>query len=179
MLLLSAIGVTSGWTETAPAPTMRDAATNEELLLRYRKASQTQSASKPAPDTVTAAEAPKKVKPSRGILANSDVICFNGSATLVPKRAIIQIPKNMEDRLKYQPGAKLLSWSEFYTLNRAWITIVEVSMEQAEGQSPLSEDTQKKMVASGNLMLATYQKSPISVLPLKNPPETPTKTQKP
>ena len=85
----------------------------------------------------------------------------------------------MSDRIKYQPGAKLLSWGDFYALNRGWITTVEVSRIQAEGNNPLPEETQKKIVKSGNLMVATYQGGPISVLPLKAPVETSPKTPKP
>ena len=33
--------------------------------------------------------------------ADSDILCFNGMATLVPKRAVLHIPKNFADRLKY------------------------------------------------------------------------------
>lgn len=175
MTLLAAMGAVSGWAQTSSAPTKRNP-TNEELLLRYQKASQVEPARKVVPAKAVEAPAPT---PKRTILGSSDVLCFNGLVTLVPKGSIIQIPKNLADRLKYQPGAKLLPWPDFYALNRGWITTVEVSMAQAEGESPLTEDTQKKMVKSGNLMIATYQGGLISVLPLKTPVETSTKIPKP
>lgn len=175
MTLLAAIGAASGWAQTPSAPTKRNP-TNEELLSRYQKASQVEPVRKVVPAKTVEPPAPT---PKRTILGSSDVLCYNGLVTLVPKGAIIQVPKNLADRLKYQPGAKLLSWSDFYALNRGWITTVEVSMAQAEGKSPLAEDTQKKIVKSGNLMIATYKGGLISVLPLKAPVETPTKTPKP
>ena len=46
----------------------------------------------------------------------------------------------MADRLKFQPGAKLMSWADFYAQNRGWITTVEVTRVQAEGNKPLAEE---------------------------------------
>ncbi len=179
-------------------PPMRDVVTHDELALKYRKAAQVDpmgkliaaqtaaqasaKAADPGKKAVPAKPtAPEKPAPPPSLLAQSDIICYNGAATLVPKRAIIQIPKNLTSRLTYEPGAKLMNWSDFYAMNRAWITMVEVSEDQAEGNSPLAEDTQKQIVKSGKLIIATYQGGPISVLPLKVPPEevkTPTSQPK-
>lgn len=181
-------------------PPMRDATTHDQLSLQYRKAAQedpmrklpaaksgepvkvgdSEKGNEPTKnaDVVKNAE-PAKPAPPPSLLAQSDIICFNGMATLVPKRAIMQIPKNLADRLKYLPGSKLMGWRDFYALNRGWITTVEVSRIQAEGNSPLAEETHKKIVKSGNLIVATYQGGPISLLPLKVPVEetsTPTST---
>ncbi len=147
---------------------MRDAATHEQLALVFRSASQNDPARKFAP---TKGPDPSTARPVKDLISESDIVCYNGMATLVPKRAILQIPKNMADRLKYIPGAKLLSWSDFYALNRGWITTVEVSRVQAEGNVPIAEDTQKQMSKSANLIVATFQAGPISVLPLKVPVE--------
>ena len=152
----------------ADAPPMRDAATHEQLALTYRKASQQDPTCKQAPSK---GPDPSTVNQPKDLISESDIICFNGSVALVPKRAILQTPKNFVDRLKYQKGAKLLSWGEFYALNRGWITTVEVTRTQAEGNSPLAPETQKKLVKSGNLIVATYQSGPISVLQLKVPHE--------
>lgn len=177
MVLLGAFGTAAVQGQTSPPP-MRDAATHEQLAERARKAAQAVPVKPPVAAPAKPA-APSKVEPPRSLLAESDIVCYNGNATLVPKRAILQMPKNLADRLKYQPGAKLLNWHDFYALNRGWITTVEVSRVQAEGNSPLAEETQKKIVKSGNLVVATYQAGPISVLPLKVPAETSPKTPKP
>lgn len=160
---------------TANAEQMRDAATHEQLLPLYRKAMEEDPMHKmlPAkgPDPSTA--------PRADLVSDSDVICYNGSVTLVPKRAILQMPKNLADRFKYHLGAKLMSWADFYSVNRGWITTVEVSRIQAEGSIPIAEETQKQMAKSANLIVATYQAGPISVLPLKVPAETTIKTSNP
>jgi len=147
---------------------MRDAATHEQLVLSYRKASQEDPARKMTP---TKGPDPLLVNPPKDLIGDSDILCFNGMATLVPKRAVLQIPKNMAGRLKYVPGAKLLSWADFYAVNRGWITTMEVSRVQAEGNSPLGEVALKQMSKNANLIVATYQAGPISVLPLKVPAE--------
>ncbi|MEI6819253.1 MAG: hypothetical protein WCL19_06590 [Verrucomicrobiota bacterium] len=119
---------------------------------------------------------PSVVNRPQDLISQSDVVCFGGYATLVPKGAILQIPKNFKDRIHIQPGVQIQSWSDFYAANRGWITAVEVSRVQAEGNKPISQDTHKQMVKSGNLIVATYQGGPISVLPLKHT-EASNKTQ--
>ncbi len=165
-----------GQAETSPAPTMRDATTHEQLVVMYRQASQEDPMRKLAP---AKGPDPSTVNQPKSLISESDMICFNGAVTLVPKRAVLQMPKNLADRLKYQPGAKLLSWEEFYALNRGWITTVEVSRIQAEGNSPLAAETQRQLVKSGNLIVATFQGGPISVLPLKVPVEKAATTNTP
>ncbi len=167
LIVLSLFGALSAATARARAE-MRDAATHEELALQYRKISQEDPTRKLA---VAKGPDPSTANPMKSLLGDSEVLCFNGMVTLVPKRAVLQIPKNMAERLKYQPGAKLLSWAEFYALNRGWITTVEVSRVQAAGNSPMAEVTQKQISKSANLIVATYQSGPISVLPLKIPVE--------
>lgn len=165
--LFSSLAVSIG---LAAVPAMRDAATHEQLSLVYRRASQEE----PTRNLVLAkGPDPSTVNRPKDLISESDIICFNGNVTLVPKRAVLQIPKNLADRLKYQPGAQLMSWGEFYALNRGWITTQEVSRVQAEGNIPISEETQKQMSKTGNLVVATYQAGPISVLPLKVPAEAP------
>jgi hypothetical protein len=147
---------------------MRDVATHQQLSLALRKAQQA--------DPMKTLKATEGADPSvtnrpKDILADSDFISYNGHATLVPKRAIMQIPKGYADRIRLEPGTKLQSWSDFFAVNRGWITTVEISRVQAEGNQPLPEETQKQLSKSGNLIVAVYRGGPISLLPLKVPEE--------
>jgi hypothetical protein len=54
-------------------------------------------------------------------------------------------------------------------MNRGWITTVEVSRTQAEGNLEIEKDIRNRIAESTNLVVATYQTGPISVLPLKVP----------
>lgn len=167
MGILSA-GAALGAVQSDAEPVIRDAATHEQLSLALRKASQADPMKKLAPAT---GEDPSVVNRPKDLLSQSDIISFRGMATLVPKRAILQIPTACKDLIKLEPGAKIVSWADFYAANRGWITTIEVSRVQAEGNKPLSEESQKVMGKSRNLVIAVYQGGPISVLPLKTPKE--------
>ena len=161
----------------APAMEMRDVASHQQLLLERRKALQIDPMKHL--QAATGEDPSKAIRPT-DILAESDIIAFRGMATLVPKRAIIQAPQAYSGYLKMEPGAKFVSWLEFYAANRGWITTVEVSREQAEGNVPMAEETQKFLSKNRNLVVATYKGGPISVLPLKEQaPETAMQTPTP
>jgi len=150
---------------------MKDALTQEQLELQLRKAQQ-EDPMKLLPAAPAAPAAKGEESPPsqpKDLLSQSDIVCFGGMATLVPKRAILQIPKSMENRLRFAEGSALLGWAEFFAQNRGWITTVEVSRPQAEGNEPLAEDLAKHLKDSANLVVATYLGGPISVLPLKTP----------
>ena len=114
-------------------------------------------------------EDPSNANRPKDILAESDIISYRGLATLVPKRAILMTPKTYSGLIKFESGAKFVSWIDFYTANRGWISTVEVSRTQAEGNAPIAEETRKSIGTSRNLVVATFKGGPISVLPLKEP----------
>lgn len=151
----------------AEAPAMRDATTEEQLVLNWRKAAQTDPMKNM---TLVKGEDPSVKNRPQDLLSQSDILCFEGIATLVPKHAIMQVPETCAQRLKIQPEAKIVGWADFYAANRGWITTIEISREQAEGKEPIAEDTRKMMTQCRNLIVATYMGGPISLLPPKVPP---------
>jgi hypothetical protein len=62
-----------------------------------------------------------------------------------------------------------VGWTEFLTLNRGWVTTVEVDRTQAEGNKMMAEEVTEQITKSTNLVVATYMGGPISVLPMKEP----------
>lgn len=159
------------WSQASRMNEMRDASTHEQLAMTYRKAAQE--------DPMRAMQPAKGADPSAAnkptdILSRSEIICYNGMATLVPKRAILNMPAAMQGRLKFLPGSKLMTWTDFYTLNRGWISNVEVSRAQAEGNEAFKEEISTRIGKSSNLVVATYKGGPISVMPLKVPAENET-----
>lgn len=168
-LLLSAAAM-AVQPKPTPATQMRDAATPDQLSLKYREAQQL--------DPMRKLEPAKGVDPSTvnqplDLVSQSDIISFNGMTTLVPKRAVLHIPKEMEARLKFQPGTRVVGWADFFSVNRGWITTVEVSRSQAEGNAALAEEISKRIAKSPNLIVATHHAGPISVLPIKTPAANP------
>lgn len=165
----------------AAEPVMRDAATHDELSAKLRVANNENPMKKFIP---AEGPDPSKAEESTDLSEMLDFISYNGIATVVPKKAILSIPPSVADRIKLQPGHKVQSWQDFYAANRGWITTVEVSRAQAEGNLALGEELTKRIGKSSSLVVATYQGGPISVLPLKAPVETakiqkPTTAQKP
>jgi hypothetical protein len=167
--LLSVIALTSSLQALEPGEVMQDAATHDQLSDRLRVANNQSPLVKFTPAD---GPDPSKVEEGENLINRSDFISFNGLATIVPKRAVLHIPAALSNRLKLQQGSKVQTWSEFYASNRGWITTVEVSRVQAEGNQALAEDLLKRIQKSNSVIVATYQGGPISVLPLKAPVET-------
>lgn len=149
--------------EEPAKPIMRDAATHDDLVKRYRMAEANDPMKQMAPSQ---GEDPAKNRPT-DILADSDFLCFNGTATLVPKRAIISLPENLKARTQLAPNVPFRVWSDFYAANRGWITTIEISRAQAEGREDLGLETKDTIAKSGNIIVAVYKGGPISLLPLK------------
>ena len=150
----------------AAEPVMQDAATHDQLSAKLRVANNENPMGKFIP-----AEGPDPSVASQAsdLIAGSDFLSFNGRSTIVPKQAILNIPPSMVDRIKPKPGSAMQTWEEFYAMNRGWITTVEVSRAQAEGNQALAEELTKRIGKSSSVVVATYQGGPISVLPLKTP----------
>jgi hypothetical protein len=161
---------------SAPVPAMRDAATHEQLVIKYRKIEQSDPMARLQP---AKGPDPSLSNQSKDLVGSSDIICFNGAATLVPKRAILSLPKSLEGRLKFAPGSRINSWAAFFAVNQGWISTVEVTRAQAEGNSAIDPKTLERMGKSSNLVVAVYQGGPISVLPLKAKDAATTLTPKP
>lgn len=155
----------------AEPPKFRDAATHEQLARAMRYSEKIDPMKKL--EAAKGEDATKANQPAN-LLEQSDIVCFNGLLTLVPKRAILASPTALKDRLKAQPGCRIVSFADFFAANRGWITTVEVSRAQAEGNKPIAEETLKQIEKSRNLVVATYLGGPISVLPLRNPEATKT-----
>jgi hypothetical protein len=152
------------WVTAAPAATMRDAATHEQLAAKLRSVQQADPMLKMEP---AKGQDPAKENRVPDLLSQSDFLCFGGRATLVPKRAILHIPENLAERLKMQAGTPIQSWADFFAANRGWITTMEVTRAQSEGREVFDEDTAKRLQDSVQVVVATFQGGPISVLPPK------------
>ncbi len=143
----------------------RDAPSHEELSLKLRKMEQE--------DPMKKFEAATGEDPSLNLPTDlfdkSEIICFGGLMTLVPKRAIIHVPKDLESRLRPEDGARIVGWLEFLAANRNWVSTQEVTRAQAEGKEPFPEETAKSLASSRGLVVAVYQGGPISVLAPASP----------
>jgi hypothetical protein len=153
----------------------RDAATNESLTSKYKQVSNEGPTKKFREATGEDASVKNRVG---NLLENSDFITFNGNTTLVPKNALIQIPERYADRINnHKQGSKVLSWADFLTLNRGWISTVEVTLAQAKGETPISPELMETLTKNQNLVVAVLQNGPISIRPPKVEAEENSETQ--
>ena len=161
--------------EAPPAGTvvMREVATHEQIVEAARKA----KIENPLPEfkPVEGAD-PTVANRPQSLIARSEFISYGGMTSLVPKRAVLHVPKEMVERLGMKDGHEIGSWLDFLNANRGWIRTVPVTRVQAEGREAMPEATLKSFAKEKRLVIATYQDGPISIMPLKVPPpavETP------
>jgi len=165
IVILAALCPCAGAEQTERKPVYRDAATHEDIVKRMRHVERNNPMKQLA---VSEGEDPSVKNQPVNIVDSSDILSFNGVTTLVPKMAIIRIPDQYADRVnRHVPGYRVVGWAEFYTLNRGWITPVEVSREQAAGRVPIAEEVQENLGKNRNLQVATFLTGPISLLPPK------------
>jgi hypothetical protein len=146
----------------------RDAATAEQLAEQFRRSSLENPMKRFVPADNPEAPDPSVVNRVANLVETSDIISFNGKTTLVPKCALLKIPENYGNRVNHPPaGNAVPSWSDFYALNRGWITTIEIKRIQAQGDEPIASEVLEKISKSRNLIVATYMGGPISLLPPK------------
>lgn len=166
-ILCAAAQLPAGAQEARPKPVFRNAATHESIVEANRKAAEENKDQpelfKPVDPAQQAEQKPEK----RSLLASSEIFCHGGKATLVPKGAVIHLPKNLSDRLVMGEGAKFVTFTDFMAENRSWITTSPVTRRQAEGKEPLPESLLKSFAKETRIVVATLQEGPISVLPPK------------
>lgn len=150
----------------AVAGEMRDAATHEQLSQRLLA----QRANDPvAAMKVVEGEDPTVNRPD-DLVSTSEFLSFDGISTLVPKGALLCLPSDLTDRSGFRPGFRIVSWAEFYSRNRGWISTIEVTLEQATGKEPLSEASRLQIEQGDTLIVATMKEGPISVNPSQPDP---------
>jgi len=131
-------------------PVFRDAATNETLTKTYKE--------------VSAKGPMRKFKEATG----EDASVKNKVGNLLDKTRINN----------HKPGSKVLSWLDFYTLNRGWISTVEVDLSQAKAEKPISPELLDTLSKKGHLVVAVLRNGgPISVRPPKVEAEVKTEAE--
>jgi len=148
---------------------MQDVTTDAKMAISHRAASLVDPLRQLGEPIGKTDDDPAKGLHSRDLIKESTILCFRGSLTLVPKRAVLFVPDALISRIGVQPNANVLAWADFRNANRGWIRSVEVSRDQALGVVPLSEETVAAYTKGSSIVIATFMDGPISVLPLKTP----------
>ena len=177
-LLFSALSGLASFTTAQPQNSlagMRDVAKHDELSRKLRMANQSDPIRDLGPPAGKSDEDPSLPMAERDLVKSSAVFSYRGYLTLVPKRAVLHVPPALEGRLAIVNGAKVQTWKNFHQSNRGWIRTMEVSREQALGHVAFSEEAAKAISDSSVVVVATYKGGPISVLPLKEEDQVPSR----
>lgn len=94
----------------------------------------------------------------------SQFIHYGEHTTLVPKGSLIYIPEKYKENIVPGPGTDMISWTEFAGKYRAILTFLEVDLDQASGVKPLDAAKMKAARDTGMIVVALYQRGPISVV---------------
>jgi hypothetical protein len=141
---------------------MRDAPTSAELTERLRAS---QQADPMRNLQIVDDKDPSEASRPADLMATSEILCYNGLATLVPKGSLLAIPAHLKDRTQFADGARIVPWQEFFSANRDWLSTSEITLEQASGTQPLGESLVKSLAESRVIHVAVLQQGPISVNP--------------
>ncbi|MGL5017737.1 MAG: hypothetical protein ACRDBP_06370 [Luteolibacter sp.] len=129
-----------------------------EALTKRQKHSPMDSLQQPATEEATA------TRPAEQSLIKQSSILHDGTNwTLVPRGAVIFVPSAQKTRVDVKPVGNLLSWGDFLTRNRAWITTTETSFDQAVGNEPIPAERTHFWSKQDKVVIAVHQNGPISV----------------
>ena len=109
-------------------------------------------------------EGAKVTRPVSQSIINESTILHDGKNwTLVPKNAVVFLPKAMKSRVNTSPVGTLLPWSAFLKKNHDWVTTNEVTFEQAAGSEEISAKTTAAWSKENKIVVAVHHDGPISV----------------
>ncbi|MEO5715636.1 MAG: hypothetical protein ABIT37_19310 [Luteolibacter sp.] len=100
---------------------------------------------------------------NQSILKQSMILHDGKNWTIVPKGAVVFLPDALKSRVDVKPVGKLLTFVDFMSLNRNWITTNEVSFDQAAGNESLPAASVAYWSKQDKLVIAVHQSGPISV----------------
>ncbi len=100
---------------------------------------------------------------NQSILKQSMILHDGKNWTIVPKGAVVFLPETLKSRIDAKPVGKLLTFADFITANRNWITTSEVSFDQAAGNEDLPLASVTSWSKQDKLVIAVHQSGPISV----------------
>lgn len=159
-LFLATLGTVAGQTSTRIS--------REELIARRDAARENNVRLQPKE------VAEERTHPSQSSILDRSILLSNGrNWTFVPKGAVFCVPEKYQDRVNLPTGkGKYIPFADFAVKNRGWLSTYSVTLEQARGNSPISEEARKVLVESGRVVVSVCKGGPISTRPPKVPEAT-------
>jgi hypothetical protein len=130
----------------------------EEMATRAQASRSVQPASSKSAEGETRAIA----RASDDVLASSQILAANGQWTLVPKNAIVHVPKNLAQFVAEAPTGKMIPWADFLVANRSWLNNLEITMDEASGKTPINPVLVESWPKQGKIVVTTHKGGAIS-----------------
>ncbi len=107
---------------------------------------------------------PAKPLGKRDYYAGTTILVSGGEHTVIPVGAVLNIPTNLTSMVVKKPQGKLLIWPAFVKKYARFVTTQEVSWQTAKGEDPISEKDKKAFSIGSKVVVAVFNKNPISVM---------------
>jgi len=104
-------------------------------------------------------------KQKRSMFDGMTVLGSTGEWTIVPSNAFLAKSAILSNYVLDKPNGNYVQWSEFSSRNRAWLNSHEVTIGTIKGEDPITEEQLETFAKSRKVIVATYNGSPVSVLP--------------
>lgn len=108
---------------------------------------------------------------STDIYERSDILVARNHHTLIPKGCALYVPDVHKSKFKDKAAGSFERLSVFYKANYSWLVTFEVTLDQAMGKAPIDETKLESLKRTGKVVIAVYQKNPISVKKYTPPTE--------
>jgi hypothetical protein len=98
------------------------------------------------------------------LLSHSDILVFGNDFTILPRGAVLHVPKKLAAHRADQVTGRLLPWTDFVARYRGVVTYLEVTLEQASGKKAIEPAVWRAATETGRIVVAVLNHHPISVV---------------
>lgn len=99
----------------------------------------------------------------QSLITQSEILHDGEHWTLVPRGAVLYVPKARMANVGVRPVGTLLPWIQFLVKNPGWLSIHETTFDQASGDEPLPPEKTELWKKQERVIIAVHQGEPISV----------------
>lgn len=107
---------------------------------------------------------------TQSIIHDSTILHDGKNWTLIPKEAVVFLPKAMKSKVNARPVGTLMPWAEFLTKNQSWVTTSDVTFDHAAGNEEIPAGISKAWASQNKIVVAVHHGGPISVRLAESPP---------
>jgi|GEM_PF-1027664 len=166
LIVLSGVAIlVAAETQKQGEKDLRQRPTHEDLQAR-QAADRTERGKNPNGLKAAMPELKKKedAKEPVSLLKRSAVLSSGRNWTIVPKGAVLHVPKQYEKYVNGKRAGQLVPWQTFYAQNRGWLHVHSVSMDQARGEKLMDPKQVEAYMGLSRVVVSVCHGGPISVI---------------